>query len=184
MKIYTKTGDKGTTSLIGGERVGKDDPRVEAYGSVDELTAFTASLRDNMDSNNPEFTKLRGELRAVLDTLMRIQASLASAKPTEYGRFGVNAESVAQLEGSIDAIHASLEPVTRFTIPGGHPLVSQSHICRTVCRRAERCAVRVSHDFEVDADALKYLNRLSDYFYELGRVLARELGVEEEYWEP
>ena len=183
MKIYTKTGDKGSTSLVGGERVGKDDLRVDAYGTVDELSAFTAYLRDSMARHELVFEDFRYDLRGVLNTLMGVQAALASAKSEWCDSFKVKDRDVEYLEGRIDLLHDTLEPIQRFTIPGGHPLVSLSHVCRTVCRRAERCAVRASRDFDVDPNALKYLNRLSDYFYELGRKLAQELHAEEEYWE-
>ena len=183
MKIYTKTGDKGTTSLVGGERVGKDDLRVEAYGTVDELSAFIGLLRDNMGTKESVFEDFREDLRSVLNTLMGVQAALASGKSGWVDSFRVKPESVDYLEGRIDLLHDTLEPVQRFTIPGGHPLVSMAHVCRTVCRRAERCVVRATREFVVDPDALIYLNRLSDYLYELGRKLTQELSVNEEYWE-
>ena len=183
MKIYTKTGDKGSTSLVGGERVGKDDLRVEAYGTVDELSAFVACLRDGMDVHESVFEDFRHDLRMVQGTLMGVQTALASASPEWRDSFRVGDDSVEYLEGRIDLLHDTLKPIRMFTIPGGHPLVSMSHVCRTVCRRAERCVVRASRDFEVDPNAQIYLNRLSDYLYELGRKLAQELRAEEEYWE-
>ncbi len=184
MKIYTKTGDKGSTSLVGGERVGKDDLRVEAYGTVDELSAFVAYLRDGMEPHESVFEDFRHDLRMVLGTLMGVQAALASSNPEWSESFRVGDESIEYLEGRIDLLHDTLRPIQRFTIPGGHPLVSLAHVCRTVCRRAERCTVKASRDFEIDANAQTYLNRLSDYLYELGRKLAQELKAEEECWEP
>jgi cob(I)alamin adenosyltransferase len=130
MKIYTKKGDTGTTSLVGGQRVGKDDLRVVAYGTVDELSAFTALLRDAMGA---QMEGHRADLLRILGVLMSVESSLA-------GVAGM-AMPVAWLEGRIDALHEKLTPLTHFTLPGGHPLVSQAHVCRTVCRRAERCAV-------------------------------------------
>lgn len=183
MKIYTKTGDKGSTSLAGGERVGKDDLRVDAYGTVDELSAFIALLRDNMGSHESVFEDYRDDLRRVLNTLMGVQAALASGSAALRDSFKVAADTVDYLEGRIDLLHDTLRPVQRFTIPGGHPLVSMAHVCRTVCRRAERVAVRATREHDVDPNALIYLNRLSDYLYELGRKLTQELGVGEEYWE-
>lgn len=199
MKIYTKTGDEGTTALIGGQRVGKDDPRVEAYGTADELAATIACLRDGItvemngsgcsgtgdtpdDAAIPALGELRDDLRRILNTLMSVQASLASP-PDQNGAYRIRDGDVAFLESRIDAIYETLPPIAHFTIPGGHPLVSQSHVCRTVCRRAERCAVRASRDYGVDPDALKYLNRLSDYLYGAGRKLSLILGCAEEYWE-
>lgn len=182
MKIYTKTGDDGTTSLIGGERVGKDDVRVEAYGTADELTAVIACLRDAMDTGDPAQKELHSDLHAILNALMSVQASLAAA-PGANGRYRVGEEDLSFLESRIDAIYETLPPTTHFTIPGGHPLVSLSHVCRTVCRRAERCAVRASRGHEIDPAAVKYLNRLSDYLYGFGRKIALISGAGEEYWE-
>lgn len=184
MRIYTKTGDKGSTSLVGGERVSKDDLRVEAYGTVDELSAFVAYLRDSMGAHESVFEDFRHDLRTVLNTLMEVQTALASSRSVWSDSFRISDKCVENIEGRIDLLHDTLRPIQQFTIPGGHPLVSLSHICRTVCRRAERCAVRASRDFEVDPNALIYLNRLSDYLYELGRKLAQELGSPEEYWKP
>ncbi len=167
MKIYTKKGDSGKTTLVGGESVRKDDPCVEAYGTVDELSAFVALLRDLLPMDQRE---LRAELLHILNTLMGAEASLA-------GGAHLSDAAVAWLEQCIDAF--DVPPVGRFTLPGGHPLVSQAHVCRTVCRRAERCAVRMP---QADPAVLAYLNRLSDYFYVLSRVLANRLGMEELYW--
>lgn len=182
MKIYTKTGDLGSTSLAGGERTGKDDPRVEAYGTVDELTATVAYLRDCMDQNDGMFRDHRENLKAVLNTLMEVGGVLACAGSGKSAT--IKEERTAFIEGRIDLMSASLEPVTRFSIPGGHPLVSLTHLCRTVCRRAERAAVKASREFDTDRNAIKYLNRLSDFFYVTGRKLASELRVPEEYWNP
>jgi cob(I)alamin adenosyltransferase len=182
MKIYTKTGDSGSTSLVSGERVEKYDLRVEAYGTVDELSAFIACLRDGMDAHKTLFADIRHDLRTILETLMSVQAALASTGTAQGNRQTVEGKWIEWIEERIDLLHDMLRPILRFTIPGGHPLVSLSHVCRTVCRRAERCAVRASHDFDVNHNTLVYLNRLSDYLYELGRKLAQELHVEEEYW--
>ena len=145
MKVYTKTGDKGTTSLIGGERVFKTDERVEAYGSVDELAAFTALLADNL-----------------------------RADPAV----------VTWLEGRIDAMQEALQPIDKFTIPGGHTAVSLCHVCRTVCRRSERAALRADAKYGVEPSVLVWLNRLSDYFYLLGRTLTAHYEVKEVLWIP
>ena len=182
MKIYTRNGDRGATSLVGGARTGKDDLRVEAYGTADELGAFVALLRDEMRRENAkELAEYTDDLGSVLGVLMSAQASLATP---DTGEFIFNAEKVGQLERRIDALCSALPPVKGFTIPGGHPLVSLAHVCRTVCRRAERCTVRASREFAVDPEVLAYLNRLSDYFYALARRLSQALGIEEEYWQP
>lgn len=183
MKIYTKTGDKGTTSLIGGERVMKCDLRVEAYGTVDELTAFIALLADAIrDSVN--YGDVVAELHHIESRLMGVQALLAVGRGGEGKVAPLKGEYVEELERAIDTYDAELRPITKFTIPGGHRVVSLCHVCRTVCRRAERAALRAAETTNVDASALCYLNRLSDYFYTLGRVMTERLGVEEVEWIP
>lgn len=183
MKIYTRKGDAGTTSLIGGERVPKDDARVAAYGDVDELTAFVALLRDKMRETEG-LEEYREELRQILNTLMGVEALLADGTGGASKVKDISGETLAQLEGQIDRISGLLKPIDRFTIPGGHQLVSLSHVCRTVCRRAERSAVGAAREFGVSANAVTYLNRLSDYFYQLGRRLGEVVDAEEIYWEP
>lgn len=184
MKIYTKTGDKGTTSLAGGERVGKDDLRVEAYGCVDELSAFLGYLRDHFDSEETALDEYSDDLRIILNTLMSVEALLSTSENAEYKLSDITMNEIGYLENRIDYITKQLRPVTRFTIPGGHPLVSLAHICRTVCRRSERAAVRAAREFSISENVLTYLNRLSDYLYQLGRKLGDELAAQEVYWEP
>ena len=183
MKIYTKCGDGGTTSLIGGERVSKCDERVEAYGSVDELMAFTALLGDMM----------RGEvkLQKYVESIDRINCVLMSvASLLAVGEGGadkvtpLDESKISDLEAEIDAMQALVQPITKFTIPGGCRLVSQCHVCRTVCRRAERAALRAGAKYGGDCDVLRYLNRLSDWFYLLGRVLTEYFEVCERLWIP
>ncbi|MEG2614264.1 MAG: cob(I)yrinic acid a,c-diamide adenosyltransferase [Alistipes sp.] len=183
MKIYTKTGDQGMTSLVGGERVFKTDERVEAYGTVDELTAFTAILADYLRGD----VALAGqvaELNHILSQLMTVAALLATGQGGETKTAPVRAETIAWIEERIDAMQAALPPITKFTIPGGHIAVSECHVCRTICRRAERAALRADQAHAVDASALVYLNRLSDYFYLLGRTLTEHFAVEEILWIP
>ena len=183
MKVYTRTGDKGTTSLIGGERVFKTDERVEAYGSVDELAAFTALLGDRL---RPDAT-LAGtvdELNRILSRLMSVEALLAVGESGRDKAAPFDPGSVRWLEERIDAMQAELKPIDKFTIPGGNAAVSMCHVCRTVCRRAERAALRADHKYGVDASALAWLNRLSDYFYVLGRMLTAHYGVTETLWIP
>jgi cob(I)alamin adenosyltransferase len=183
MKIYTKTGDNGTTSLIGGERVKKYDLRVEAYGSVDELTAFIALLNDEISED--ERTKhICEELCAIESQLMGVAALLAVGKGGEGKVAPITDERITMLEEAIDRMQAELPSITKFTIPGGHRALSLCHVCRTVCRRAERAALRVADVAEVDASATIYLNRLSDYLYTLGRLVTERLKIEEKLWIP
>lgn len=183
MKIYTKTGDKGMTSLIGGERVPKSDERVEAYGTVDELTAFTALLADELRPDSAAGAYV-DDLNRILSRLMSVEALLATGASGSDKVQPLAPESVAWLEGRIDALQAALAPIDKFTLPGGHRAVSLCHVCRTVCRRAERAALRADARYGVDATAKVWLNRLSDYFYALGRTLTAHYGVEETLWIP
>lgn len=183
MKIYTKTGDGGTTSLIGGERVKKCDLRVEAYGSVDELTAFVALLGDELADDERTATLVE-HLQRVESQLMTVAALFAVGKGGEGKVAPIAEERIEELELAIDAMQSEIPAITKFTIPGGHRAVSLCHVCRTVCRRAERAALRASEMVDVDAMAMKYLNRLSDYLYTLGRVVTERLKVEETLWIP
>lgn len=183
MKVYTKTGDRGTTSLIGGERVFKSDERVEAYGSVDELTAFTALLADHLRAEE-SVAGYVDDLNHILSRLMTVEALLARGTTGGEHVPTLAADAIGWLELRIDTMQEGLEPIERFTIPGGNVAVSWCHVCRTVCRRAERAALRADQRYGVDAAALTYLNRLSDYFYVLGRTLTALLGVEEQLWIP
>ena len=141
MKVYTKTGDKGMTSLIGGERVFKTDERVEAYGSVDELAAFTALLCDNMRSD-AALTPYVDDLNRILSRLMTVEALLARGKSGCEKVAPLAPEAVTWLEGRIDALQAAVPPIDKFTIPGGNAVVSMCHVCRTVCRTARRREIR------------------------------------------
>lgn len=183
MKVYTKTGDKGMTSLIGGERVFKCDERVEAYGSVDELSAFVALLADRLRPDAALASHVE-ELNRILSRLMTVEALLATGEGGRDKMAPLAPECVAWLEACIDTMQAALPPIDKFTIPGGHEAVSLCHVCRTVCRRAERAALRADQRYGVDATALVWLNRLSDYFYLLGRTLTAHYRVEEMLWIP
>lgn len=183
MKIYTKGGDTGTTSLVGGGRVSKSDPRVEAYGTVDELMANIGFLHDNLESEHrlPEICEY---LKIILNNLMDISAALASVS-TESGKVApIKDGMIANLENHIDTLSSILLPVSNFTLPCGHRLVSQTHICRTVCRRAERRAVAALENGSETSDLniISYLNRLSDYLYVLGRGICTEYDVKETLW--
>ena len=183
MKVYTKCGDGGTTSLIGGERVPKYDERVEAYGSVDELMAFAALLGDMMRSE----VKLQPYVESI-DRINCVLMSVASLLAVGEGGADkvapIDCKKVAELEQEIDAMQAKVQPITKFTIPGGCRVVSQCHVCRTVCRRAERATLRANAKYGVDCSATVYLNRLSDWFYLLGRVLTEYFEVCERLWIP
>ena len=167
MKIYTKGGDKGHTSLIGGERVPKYDLRVEAYGSVDELTAYIALLADKLMGED-KFTAIEKQLRRIESQLMTVAALLAVGQGGEDKIAGMQSDVINELEQWIDQMQESLPAITKFTIPGGDERISMCHVCRTVCRRAERAALRAAEQHSVDSNATIYLNRLSDYFYLLG----------------
>ena len=180
MKIYTKTGDSGTTALLGGARVPKSHVRIEAYGTVDELNSFIGLLRDQ-EVNLPR----RDFLKEIQDRLFTLGADLA----TEPGKDKVVKPDlfdtdVTALEQAMDDMNEGLEPLRNFILPGGHTAVSYAHVARCVCRRAERIAIALSEVSEVAPLTIQYLNRLSDYLFVLGRQMAADLGVEEVKWEP
>ncbi len=183
MKVYTKTGDKGMTSLIGGERVFKCDERVEAYGSVDELSAFVALLTDRLRPDAALASHVE-ELNRILARRMTVESRRAAGGGGREKVAPLAPEGGAWLEAGIDTMQAALPPIDKFTIPGGHEAVSLCHVCRTVCPRAERAALRADQRYGVDATALVWLNRLSDYFYLLGRTLTAHYRVEETLWIP
>ena len=185
MKLYTKAGDCGKTSLIGGTRAAKNDCRVEAYGSVDELCSFTALLGDMLTERCPDKGEvLVEELRRITSVLMSVEALLAVGEGCKKRITPISADAIDWLESRIDALQEECPPLTSFTIPGGCILTSLCHVCRTVCRRAERNAVCAMQNYDIDQSALVWLNRLSDYFYAMGRVLTQRLGVEEILWRP
>lgn len=186
MTIYTKTGDGGKTSLIGGERVSKADPRVEAYGTVDELSAHLALLGDLMNADG-RFGEITSLLDGIQKNLMAVEAILATgtgAGSRAGTGTGTGAGAVDELEADIDRLGAALPKIGGFVIPGGHPIVSQSHVCRTVCRRAERAIVRSSEQYALPQEPVRYVNRLSDWLYVVGRKAVEILAVEETYWTP
>lgn len=180
MKIYTKTGDKGTTSLIGGKRVPKYHIRIEAYGTVDELIAHIGLIRDSVaDEHYHEV------LVTIQDHLMICASELATDKGSGTPVVPlITEEDIQLLENEIDAMDEELPDLTSFVLPGGHPIVSYCHIARTVCRRAERCALSLSEAEEVSSAVLKYLNRLSDYLFMLSRKLGKDLNADEISWKP
>lgn len=182
LKIYTKTGDKGNTSLIGGTKVPKSDLRIEAYGTVDELNSFIGCCRD-LISDEPA----RELLQAVQDRLFVVGAALA-CDPEKEPKMKIpdlHADDVTALEKAIDTMNETLPAMKFFILPGGHVAISQLHIARCVCRRAERCCVRLElESHEIEPIILQYLNRLSDYLFVLARFVGHTLGVAEIAWKP
>ena len=189
MKIYTKTGDKGTTSLIGGTRVSKDDVRLEAYGTFDELSAFVAVLSDSEGVERHEIEVMD----KIQNCLLVLESCLAleSQRDDETTRQQVKKyipeiteADVKFLEDEIDAMNLQLEPLRHLIIPGGNILSSRCHVCRTICRRAERRLVEMGREYEVDENIRRFVNRLSDYFFTLSRLYMKRVGVEEKPWKP
>ncbi len=182
LKIYTKTGDKGTTSLIGGTKVSKSHLRIEAYGTVDELNSYIGLSRDLLVDE-----KGRATLLEVQDRLFTIGSSLA-CDPIKEPKMRIpdlKEKDITFLESEIDRMHDTLPLMKSFILPGGHVISSQIHIARCVCRRAERCCVRLEvESLEVEPVILKYLNRLSDYLFVLARYVAHQSKAEEIPWKP
>lgn len=181
MKIYTKTGDKGQTSLFGGKRVSKAHSRIEAYGTIDELNSYIGLVAD-LEVNQSR----RDILKEIQDRLFTIGAELAAdpdkpklKKPDLYE------SDIELLEKEMDSMNLELEPLQYFVLPGGHQHVSFCHLARVVCRRAERNCIRLEEEGEqVEELVIKYLNRLSDYLFVLSRMMAKELDAEELKWVP
>ncbi|NNM95359.1 MAG: cob(I)yrinic acid a,c-diamide adenosyltransferase [Bacteroidia bacterium] len=180
LKIYTKTGDKGQTSLLGGTRLPKHHIRIEAYGTVDELCAWLGLLRDMMSD------KCLGEsIIYIQDRLFTINSSLASDPHKSKVKIPyIVEEDITMLEKEIDAMDNVLPEMKSFVIPGGHITVSHCHIARCVCRRAERKVVQLAGTEKVDEIIIRYLNRLSDYLFMLCRKLTSDLKAEEIPWKP
>ena len=171
-KIYTKKGDEGSTSLVGGKRVSKADLRVDAYGTIDELNSFIACLLETINEREDR------------EFLLRIQSQLFTlgsylASEPEISECLISEEEIAQVEATIDRMDVLLPPLNRFILPGGSPGNAWANLCRTVCRRAERCMVKANRTGKIDTKALKYINRLSDYFFLLSRKQNFICNVEE-----
>ncbi|WP_121966362.1 cob(I)yrinic acid a,c-diamide adenosyltransferase [Myroides sp. N17-2] len=187
MKVYTKTGDNGTTALFGGTRVPKHHIRIESYGTVDELNSYIGLIRDQ------EMNQLyKNVLIEIQDRLFTVGAILATDPEKAILKNGkerlnipkISAGDIELLENEIDRMEESLPPMTHFVLPGGHTTVSYCHIARCVCRRAERLSVSLNETEAVDESVLKYLNRLSDYLFVLARKLTFDLQAEEVKWIP
>lgn len=179
MKIYTKTGDKGLTSLIGGTRVPKSSLRIECYGTVDELNSHIGLVRDQ-DVNAAR----RPLLKEIQDRLFTIGSALAADPEKSKMKLpDLHEADVTLLEEEMDRLNLDLPELRAFILPGGHPAVSHAHVARCVCRRAERLVIHLSEDSFVAELVAVYLNRLSDFLFVLSRAMAHELGVEEVTWQ-
>lgn len=187
MKVYTKTGDSGTTALFGGTRVPKHHIRIESYGTVDELNSHIGLIRDQ-EMN----TLYKNVLIEIQDRLFTVGAILATPPEKEtlkngekrLKNLGIIESDIVFLENEIDSMEESLPPMTHFVLPGGHTTVSYCHIARCVCRRAERLAVHLNDIEPTDELVIKYLNRLSDYLFVLARKLSYDLQADEVKWIP
>ena len=187
MKVYTKTGDTGTTALFGGTRVPKHHIRIESYGTVDELNSHIGLIRDQ------EINQLyKNVLVEVQDRLFTVGAILATPPEKEILKngekrlqnLGIQETDIEFLENEIDSMEEALPPMTHFVLPGGNTTVSYCHIARCVCRRAERLAVHLNDIEPTDELVIKYLNRLSDYLFVLARKLSKDLNADEVQWIP
>lgn len=181
MKIYTKTGDKGTTALFTGKRVPKHHIRIESYGTVDELNSFLGLIRDQQIDDHSKET-----LALIQNKLFTVGAILAT-EPSKENRLKIpriQAGDIALLEGEMDKMNEALPEMTHFILPGGHTTVSYCHIARTVCRRAERMISYLNENEPVPESLLSYINRLSDYLFVLARKLSKDLQAQEIKWVP
>ena len=181
MKIYTKTGDAGDTGLFGGGRVSKDDPRVEAYGDVDELNAVLGMARavELMPRIDEVLVPLQRDLFAI-GALLATPDRDKMAQHLEKAR--IDERRIQELEHAIDDAESELEPLRAFVLPGGTPKAAALHVARTVCRRAERRIVRLQHDVDVPAIVVIYMNRLSDLLFTLARLANKRAGAGEVTW--
>ncbi len=179
-KIYTKTGDKGQTSLIGGRRVPKHHIKIEAYGTADELNAFVGVLHDQ--DIDPHYRHI---LARIQDRVFVAESLLARDQGAEDFKLPqLSEEDILLLEREIDSMNEALPPLGNFILPAGHPAVSGAHVCRVVCRRAERLIIRLAEEDTVDETIIRYFNRLSDYFFVLARKIALDKGVPDVIWKP
>ena len=178
-KIYTKTGDKGDTSLFGGKRLPKSHIRIDTYGTVDELNSHIGLVRDVVENED-----VRTILKEIQDRLFAIGSNLASDPDKEMITPDILDSDVELLEKQIDKMNENLPSLKSFILPGGHPNVSYCHIARCVCRRAERLVVALNLDHKVEPIIIHYLNRLSDYLFVLSRQIGHDLGVDEIPWSP
>ncbi|TAE76252.1 MAG: cob(I)yrinic acid a,c-diamide adenosyltransferase [Bacteroidetes bacterium] len=177
MKIYTKAGDKGTTSLIGGTKVSKADLRIDSYGTVDELNAYIGLLADQtININRSNF------LRSIQNNLFIIGSILALEDDAKFKIPMLVQDDITALENAIDEIDVQVEPLRNFILPGGHQSISFGQVARCVCRRAERLVIALTHTTKVDELVYQYLNRLSDYLFMLCRQMHKDLQIDEIHW--
>lgn len=185
-KVYTKSGDAGETALVGGQRVPKESLRIEAYGTIDELNAFVgvARVASAGQKNGEIVARVEAELQRVQQTLFNVGSELACLPEDLVPGMPVATEDdVAYLEHCMDEWTPTLPPLKSFILPGGGPVHAQLHVCRTVCRRAERVVLRLAREEQVRPEAVRYLNRLSDYFFVMGRWVGMQYGEPEFLWQ-
>lgn len=186
-RVYTRGGDAGETSLVGGQRLRKDDLRIEAYGTIDELNSFIGLARESvieLAGQAPALNELADILRRVQNELFNAGSTLATLPADLHPKQPrVTAAEAKQLEHEIDRMNEHLEPLRSFVLPGGSRLNAELHVCRTVCRRAERICVALAAREALDGDIVRYLNRLSDALFVWSRWSSRQLGVAENLWE-
>lgn len=179
MKIYTKTGDQGETGLFGGPRVRKDHPRIEAYGTVDELNALLGKVRSGALPKD-----IDSLLAIIQNELFDLGAELATPDPAKHGTNLLGSAQISALESAIDRYEATLEPLKQFILPGGTPAAADLHLARTVCRRAERHLITLAAIEPISADLIIYLNRLSDLLFVLARATNHLAGLPDTPWHP
>ncbi|HET6228643.1 MAG TPA: cob(I)yrinic acid a,c-diamide adenosyltransferase [Longimicrobiaceae bacterium] len=187
MKIYTKTGDRGETGLFGGQRVPKDHARVEAYGDVDELNSLLGVTCAQLEAEGAG--EIVAGLRGIQAELFTVGANLATPRPEDGGRENAHIPALREggieaMERWIDAAETEMEPLKSFILPGGTAAAASLHLARTVCRRAERRVVHLSHEAAVPGEMVRYLNRLSDLLFTLARLANRRAGVGDVPWVP
>ncbi len=179
-KIYTRKGDAGETSLLGGSRVDKNHPRIEAYGTLDELNSFIGFLRDSINDEH-----LRAVLLQIMEQVFTAESRLAADNNETRNLLPLLTDkNILLLEDEIDKMNVTLPSLANFILPGGHISVSAAHIARTVCRRAEREVIKLRESYHVEEIIIRYLNRLSDYFFVLARKLAHDSNIPEITWKP
>jgi cob(I)alamin adenosyltransferase len=186
-KVYTRSGDKGDTGLVGGKRIPKDHPRIGSYGTVDELNSIVGLCRSFLAQKEPSVRrdKLDLILEGIQQKLFDMGSELATLPGDEYeGQITLQPEDAEWLEEVIDAMNEDLKPLQSFILPGGTPLNSFLHQARTVCRRAERDVIRLSREEVMNPEIVKFLNRLSDFLFVAGRWVTATLGEQETLWQP
>ena len=187
MKIYTKTGDNGTTGLVGGTRIPKHDLRIDCYGTVDELNSYLGLIRDQTisDDSQTKLLKIQNQLFIIGSLLATDSEKLMDeSRRKRLGITLLKSEAIEFLETEIDTMNSVLPPMTHFILPGGHQTVSFCHIARCICRRAERNISKLNTEQPTQPEILIYLNRLSDFIFVLARKLSKELHAEEIKWIP